>query len=48
MIAVSVAQQHDVDVGETCIIPAGDGVAGVVQDSDAGWILEDRGTVPIA
>ena len=45
MIAMRVAQQHDVDVAEARIVATGDGMARVVEDAHARRILEDRRTV---
>ena len=42
VVAVRVAQQHDVDGTQPRIVRAGHGVAGIVEDAHAGRILEER------
>ena len=48
VIAVRVAQQHDVHGAEPRIVGAGDRLSGVVEDAHAGRVLEDRRAVALA
>ena len=48
VIAVGVAQEHDVDVAKARIVRPGHRMPGVVQEPNPRGILEDRRAVPIA
>jgi hypothetical protein len=48
VVAVRVAQQHDMHVAEPWIRRAGDRLSGIVEDAHAGGILEDRRAVAVA